>query len=175
MEDQLVLVNEDDQIIGTAGKVRVHQEGLLHRAFSIMIFNSKGELLLQQRAKSKYHSGGLWANTCCSHPRPGETVIQAASRRLFEEMGIKCKLKKLFSFRYQVTFANGLAENEYDHVLVGESDKLPKPDPKEVDDWKWVKMEALKTDIKKNPEIYAYWFKILMKKIERQPVSGALR
>lgn len=171
MEDQLVLVNENDQIIGTAGKMRVHKEGLLHRAFSIIIFNSKGELLLQQRAKSKYHSGGLWTNTCCSHPRPGETVLQAGQRRLFEEMGISCKLRELFSFRYQVTFADGLIENEYDHVLVGRSDSLsPKPNPKEVDDWKWVKMETLKIDIRENPEIYTYWFKVLMKEIRRQPV-----
>lgn len=165
MEDQVILVDEDDQEIGKAEKMAVHEKGLLHRAFSVLIFNSKGELLLQRRSKKKYHCGGLWTNTCCSHPRGGETTVGAAERRLFEEMGISCSLKEAFSFCYRVTFPNGLTENEYDHVLMGKSESLPKPDPKEVEEWKWVSMKRLKSDIEKNPEIYTYWFKVLLEKL----------
>lgn len=169
MEQQLILVDEKDQIVGTAGKAAVHQKGLLHQAFSVLIFNTKDELLLQQRAKNKYHCGGLWTNTCCSHPRPGETTLGAGQRRLFEEMGLHCQLKEVFSFRYRVAFSNGLIENEYDHVLVGKSNDQPKTDSKEVEKWKWVEMKTLKKDIKANPEIYTYWFKLLIKKLPKEP------
>jgi len=165
MKDQVILVDNDDQEVGKAEKMAVHEKGLLHRAFSVLVFNSKGELLLQQRAKSKYHCGGLWTNTCCSHPRPGETILKAARRRLFEEMGIRCELEEIFSFSYRIEFPNGLTENEFDHVLIGKSDDQPKPDPKEVEQWRWVGLKALRTEIRKNPEIYTYWFKILIEKL----------
>ena len=165
MGDQIVLVDKDDREVGKAEKMAVHKKGLLHRAFSVLVFNSKGELLLQQRAKEKYHCGGLWTNTCCSHPRKGETVSQAAHRRLLEEMGVDCELEEIFSFSYRVDFPNGLTENEFDHVLMGKSDDQPKPDPKEVEQWRWVSLRALRTEIRKNPEIYTYWFKILIEKL----------
>ena len=168
MEDQVILVDNDDQEVGKVEKMAVHEKGLLHRAFSVLVFNSKGELLLQQRAKSKYHCGGLWTNTCCSHPRPGETILKAAGRRLFEEMGIRCELEEIFSFSYRIEFPNGLTENEFDHVLIGKSDDQPKPDPKEVEQWRWVSLKALRTEIRKNPEIYTYWFKILIEKLPKK-------
>ena len=165
MEDQVILVDNDDQEIGKAEKMAAHEKGLLHRAFSVLVFNSKGELLLQQRAKEKYHCGGLWTNTCCSHPRKGETVSQAAHRRLLEEMGVDCELEEIFSFSYRVDFPNGLTENELDHVLIGKSDSRPKPDPKEVEQWKWINLKTLRTETRKNPEIYTYWFKVLLEKL----------
>lgn len=165
MGDQIVLVDKDDRGVGKAEKMAVHKKGLLHRAFSVLVFNSKGELLLQQRAKEKYHCGGLWTNTCCSHPRKGETVSQAAHRRLLEEMGVDCELEEIFSFSYRVDFPNGLTENELDHVLIGKSDSRPKPDPKEVEQWKWINLKTLRTEIRKNPEIYTYWFKVLLEKL----------
>jgi len=171
MEDQIILVDKNDQVVGTAEKMAAHKEGLLHQAFSVLIFNSKGEMLLQKRAKSKYHCGGLWTNTCCSHPRPKETVHQAAKRRLSEEMGIDCDLKEVFSFQYKVTFSNGLTENEYDHVLVGKSEAEPRPDPKEVDECKWADVKTLKSDIKRNPEIYTYWFRILVEKLPKDLIK----
>jgi isopentenyl-diphosphate delta-isomerase len=159
MEEKVVLVDENDNEVGTERKTRAHQQGRLHRAFSIFVFNSKGELLIQKRAKTKYHSGGLWANTCCSHPRPGEPIEKAAHRRLKEEMGFECELKKAFSFTYRAEFENGLIEHEYDHVFIGKFDGEPQPDPEEVEDWKWVDTEELKKDIKENPDSYTYWFK----------------
>lgn len=128
-EQKLLLVDKKDKIIGTAEKMRVHQEGLLHRCFSIVILNSRGEMLLQRRAKNKYHSGGLWTNACCGHPRPGEELKPAAQRRLTEEMGIDCKLEEILSFHYRAVLNNDLIENEWDHVLLGVSDATPKPNP----------------------------------------------
>lgn len=175
MEDQLILIDEKDQIIGTAGKMDAHRKGLLHRAFSVIIFNSKGELLLQKRAKSKYHCGGLWTNTCCSHPGLGEMALQVARRRLFEEMGIDCEVKEIFSFRYKTTFSNGLTENEYDHVLIGKNDNLPNPNPEEAEGWKWIDLKSLKTDMMKNPEAYTYWFKLLMRKLPKYLKSRPIK
>jgi len=159
--EEIILVDKNDNEIGTEEKLTAHQNGgKLHRAFSIFIFNSKGKLLLQKRAEGKYHSALLWTNACCSHPRAGESLNEAAHRRLKEEMGFDCDLAEKFSFIYKIDFENGLTENEFDHVFFGKFDVEPKPDPKEVAGWKWVSVEELKTDIKENPEKYSYWLKV---------------
>jgi len=160
---EIILVDEKDNEIGRGEKLKVHREGKLHRAFSIFIFNSKGEMLIQQRAKTKYHSANLWSNTCCSHPKPNETLEKATQRRLKEEMEIQCDLKELFSFIYRVNLGN-LIEHEFNHVFVGKFDGNPKPNREEVQDWKWITVKDLKKDIKENPEKYSYWFKIILDK-----------
>lgn len=166
-KERVILVNEKDKKIGTEEKMKAHQEGKLHRAFSVLIFNKKGEMLIQKRAKTKYHSGGLWTNTCCSHPRPKETLKKAVKRRLKEEMGIECKdLKKIFSFIYKVKVGN-LIEHEFDHVFLGKFEGNPKPNKKEVEDWKWISPKELKREMKKNPQKYTPWFKIILKKMEK--------
>jgi isopentenyl-diphosphate delta-isomerase len=161
MEEQVILVNEKDEPIGLMGKMEAHEKGLLHRAFSVFVFNSKQEVLLQQRAACKYHSPNLWTNTCCSHPRAGETNQQAGERRLQEEMGLQVPLREVFSFIYKAPFDNGLTEHEYDHVLVGYSDAQPQINPEEVASWKWLSLEAIKEDILQAPERYTAWFKII--------------
>lgn len=165
MEEQIILVDKNDNPIGTGEKLKVHQQGKLHRCFSISIFNSKGEMLLQQRAQGKYHCGGLWTNACCSHPRPGEKTVDAAHRRLQEEMGFDCELKEIFTFTYQAKFDNGLTEHEFDHVFLGKFDGRPSPNPEEVQNIKWIKIENLKNDLKENPEKYTSWFKASIDKI----------
>lgn len=159
----IILVNENDKELGVAEKIYAHQKGLLHRAFSIFIFNSKNELLLQQRAFGKYHSGGLWSNTCCSHPKPGEKIIVAAHRRLKEEMGFDCKIEEQFSFLYEAKL-DMLSEHEFDHVLIGFHDNDPKINPAEVSDFKWMTIIELQKDIRKNSDKYTYWFKIAFPK-----------
>ena len=161
MEEQVILVNEKDEPIGLMGKMEAHEKGLLHRAFSVFIFNSQQEVLLQQRAACKYHSPNLWTNTCCSHPRAGETNQQAGERRLQEEMGLQVPLQEVFSFIYKAPFDNGLTEHEYDHVLIGYSDAQPQINPEEVASWKWLSLEAIKEDILQAPERYTAWFKII--------------
>lgn len=163
-EKEIILVDEKDNEVGTGEKMQVHQAGLLHRCFSIFIFNSKGELLLQKRAKSKYHSGGLWSNTCCSHPRPNQNLKEEAKRRLKEEMGIDCDLKEIFSFIYKAKLGN-LIEYEFDHVFFGKFDGNPKPNKREVEDWKWINPKELKKDIKENPQKYTFWFKKILNKV----------
>lgn len=163
--EKVILVNERDEEIGTMEKLEAHQKGFLHRAFSVFVFNSKGELLLQRRAKEKYHSGGLWTNTCCSHPRPGEEILEAANRRLKEEMGMACNLKPEFSFLYKVEFKNGLTEHELDHVLIGYCDDLPDPNPEEVGEWKYISLEDAQKDSEDHPEMYTEWFKIIIDKV----------
>lgn len=168
MEEKVILVDENDKETGIAEKMEAHRKGFLHRAFSVLIFNHQGEMLLQKRNLKKYHSGGLWSNTCCGHPRPGENIVAAAERRLNEEMGIKVKLREDFNFIYKVDFKNGIYENEYDHVLKGEIESYEKkPDPNEVSEWKWVDMSELKEEMQKNPEKFSYWFKIIMDKYDR--------
>ncbi|MFN3926638.1 MAG: isopentenyl-diphosphate Delta-isomerase [Pseudanabaenaceae cyanobacterium] len=159
MTELVILVDQDDRAIGTADKMTAHQQGLLHRAFSIFIVNHKGELLLQQRAYHKYHSGGLWTNTCCSHPRPHETVLTAANRRLYEEMGIRCPLQELFTFIYKAELDNGLIEHELDHVLVGQTSQTPQPNPEEVAQWQWIDHQVLADDLIANPHQYTYWLR----------------
>lgn len=164
-KERVILVDKNDKEVGVEEKIKAHKEGKLHRAFSIFIFNSKGELLLQKRAKSKYHSGGLWTNTCCSHPKSGEPIEETVHGRLKEEMGFDCDLKEIFSFSYKVKFDNSLFENEYDHVFIGNFDGKPNPDPEEVDDWKWIDIKELMEDIQENPGNYTYWLKVSIDKI----------
>ncbi len=168
MNDYLILVDENDKQWGKLEKHLVHQVGLLHRAFSVFIFNSKGEFLLQQRADDKYHSGGLWTNTCCSHPRFGEEISWAIERRLYEEMGMSCKTDFVFSFKYKTTFANGLTEHEFDHVYFGLTNDLPLPEKSEVKNWKYMTIENLETDILVHPENYTEWMKICLPQVRSQ-------
>ncbi|MDP3725772.1 MAG: isopentenyl-diphosphate Delta-isomerase [bacterium] len=165
MKESVILVDEKDREIGTMEKLEAHEKGLLHRAFSVCIFNKKGEMLLQKRAANKYHSGGLWTNTCCSHPRPNETVLAGAKRRLREEMGIDSNLKKIAHLTYKTSFENGLTEHEYDHVLVGFYDLDPIPNPEEAEDFKWVDPNMLREEITQNPEQYTYWFRMLINEV----------
>ena len=161
IEENVILVNEKDEPIGLMPKMEAHEKAVLHRAFSVFVLNSQNEIMLQQRAHHKYHSPLLWTNTCCSHQREGETNIQAGSRRLFEEMGFKTDLKELFHFIYKAPFDNGLTEHELDHVMIGYYNDAPNINPEEVEDWKWMPIEAVKTDIQNHPDLYTIWFKII--------------
>jgi len=163
-EEQVILVNEKNEQIGLMAKMEAHEKAVLHRAFSVFIFNSKNELMLQQRALEKYHSPGLWTNTCCSHQRDGETNIQAGVRRLQEEMGFTTALKESISFIYKAPFDNGLTEHEYDHVLIGNYEQAPVINTDEVASWKWMSVDAVKNDIAAHPEFYTAWFKIIFDK-----------
>ena len=161
MEEFVVLVDQNDQKLGLMEKQQAHIAGLLHRAFSVFVFNSKGELMIQQRAASKYHSPTLWTNTCCSHPRDNETYEQAAHRRLEEEMGFDCELEYKFNFIYKAHLENDLIEHELDHVFIGTFDNEPKLNPDEVMAYRWVELDDLKKDMEKNPQNYTAWFKII--------------
>ena len=163
-KEEVILVNDSDEQIGTMEKMEAHEKGLLHRAFSVFIFNDKGEMLLQQRAMDKYHSAGLWTNTCCSHPRPGEDTLQAAHRRLFEEMGIKAPLTFKTSFTYKTAFENGLTEHEFDHVFTGIYNDEPKINLHEAHSFCWKSVEGTKNSVKTMPDIYTSWFKIAIEK-----------
>ena len=158
--EYVVLVDESDRQTGLMEKQVAHVTPHLHRAFSVFIFNSKGELLLQQRALSKYHSPGLWTNTCCSHPRAGETLEEATSRRLREEMGMACEMHEVYTFIYKAPVGEGLTEHEFDHVFIGQSDDLPEINREEVESWKYMSLDDLKEDIGCHPECYTEWFKI---------------
>ena len=160
--EEVVLVDEQDNVIGTMEKLEAHKKGILHRAFSILLFNSKGEILLQKRALHKYHSGGLWTNTCCSHPLPGEEMKEATSRKLKQEMGIDAKTDFLYKFTYRAPFNNGLVENEMDHVYTGIFNGTPNINTEEVEAWKFMNVESLKKDITENPHHYTAWFKLIM-------------
>ena len=163
MEENVILVDEQDNQLGLMPKMEAHEKALLHRAFSVFIFNKEGELMLQQRAAHKYHSPLLWTNTCCSHQRDGESNLEAGKRRLVEEMGFETHLKEVFSFVYKAPFDNGLTEHELDHVMVGHFDVLPKINSEEVASYKWMKLEAVKEDIELKPNLYTAWFKIIFK------------
>jgi isopentenyl-diphosphate Delta-isomerase len=160
--ERVILVDQQDNELGSMEKMEAHQKGLLHRAFSILLFNSKGEVLLQKRASKKYHSGGLWTNTCCSHPQPGETVPHAARRKLLQEMGIDLQPEYAFKFIYKTSLDHLLTEHELDHVLIGQFDGKPNINPEEVEDWKFTDVNELRNEMEQNPESFTYWFKVIM-------------
>ena len=164
--EEVILVDENDKVIGFMEKMEAHLKGVMHRAFSVFIFNSSGEMLLQQRAIGKYHSAGLWSNACCSHPYPGEDIEMAAQRRLNEEMGFKTSLEKLFDFVYKASFGNELIENEFDHVFVGKYEGEININPQEVNDYSFKSVKAIKQELKEKPETYTAWFPIAFPKIE---------
>lgn len=168
MIENVILVDEKDNEIGTLEKMEAHRgDGKRHRAFSILIFNDKGELMLQKRAMGKYHSKGKWTNTCCGHPRPGEKIIDAGIRRLKEEMGFDCELSDTYQFKYQVKLENGLSENECDHVLMGKYSQNPLINLDEAMDWQWITTKKLTEELSNNPDKYSYWFTKIAKKMLR--------
>jgi isopentenyl-diphosphate delta-isomerase len=165
VSSEIILVDENDNAIGTTDKMEAHQKGLRHRAFSIFIFNSKGEMLLQKRAANKYHSAGLWSNACCSHPSAGEETKEAALRRLNEELGFKTPIQKIFDFTYKADFENGLKENEFDHVFVGEYESEIKMNPEEVEDYSFKSINEIQQELANNPSKYTAWFKIVFSSV----------
>lgn len=169
--EEVILVNTKDEEVGTMEKMLAHEKALLHRAFSVFIFNHKGEMLIHQRAEDKYHSGGLWTNACCSHPRKGETTEEAAHRRLMEEMGFDCPVSERFSFIYKAELDHGLTEYEYDHVFFGSFDGKPRINPDEVSDWKYISIATLTASMKQHPEHYTEWFKIAMEKMNANNIA----
>lgn len=171
----VILVNEQDEPIGVMEKMEAHRKGVLHRAFSIFIFNSKGEMLLQQRAQGKYHSGGLWTNTCCSHPLPGEDTLHAATRRLQEEMGFTTLLEKIFDFVYLTEFEHGLTEHEFDHVFIGTFEGRMTPDPMEVKDYCYKSLEEIEATLLSHPQKYTAWFNIAFPKVQQWATENLLK
>ena len=167
-EESVILVDEIDHVTGEMEKMEAHRKGALHRAISVLVFNSRNEFMLQQRSLSKYHSAGLWTNTCCSHPRPGEPTPMAAHRRLKEEMGFECQLNKSFDFIYKAELDNGLIEHELDHVYIGYYDRDPIINPEEANAFKWLPAKELMIDMRSNPASYTVWFRIIMEKIEER-------
>ncbi len=166
MEQRVVLVDKNDNEIGTEEKLKAHQNGgKLHRAISVFVFNGKGKLMLQKRAMKKYHAKGLWANTCCSHPMHGENPLDAAHRRLKEEMGFDCEMREVFNFTYRADVGSGLTENEFDHIIFGVYEGEPRINGDEVVDWKWMTLDQLKIQIKKNPEEFAPWLVLMIDEI----------
>lgn len=170
MPEYVILVDEQDQPVGTAEKLRAHVEGWLHRALSVFVFNTDGALLLQQRHPAKYHSGGLWSNTCCSHPRPGEDVTAAAHRRLKEEMGFDCDLERVSHFFYKAKLDETLYEHECDHLFSGRFDGTPVPNAEEVADWRWVDVHALAEDLAAHPERYTFWLPLALQRVLTRPM-----
>jgi len=164
VNENVVLVDKNDNPIGLMEKIEAHRRGLLHRAFSVFIIDDANRLLLQKRSQTKYHSPGLWTNTCCSHPRNGEIIIDAANRRLMQEMGMSANLKHMFSFIYRAEFDNGLIEHEFDHVFIGKSNSDPVINSDEVCEWKWTEIKKIKKDIIENSHHYTEWFKIIFNK-----------
>ncbi len=161
--EQVILVDSTGNPVGTAPKMEAHQHGgQLHLAISVVVFDDKGRMLIQRRSSGKYHSGGRWANTCCSHPRPGESLETAAHRRLREEMGFDCSLKEAFDFTYRIDVGGEMTEHEYDHVFVGKFDGQPHPSPEEVSEYRWVSLEELYRDVRADSKDYAPWFKIIL-------------
>lgn len=173
--EKVLLVDDRDRPMGKMEKLEAHQKGALHRAFSVLLFNRKGELLLQKRANGKYHSGGLWTNTCCSHPFPEESVEEGAWRRLQEEMGIDAPLRKAFTTRYYLELGSGMIENEYDHVFIGISDQEPAVDGEEVMDQRYIPSEAIEEELKREPERFTEWFKVIWQEFREHERMNALR
>lgn len=173
-EEEVILVNQNDEPIGTMPKMEAHEKARLHRAFSVFVLNDKNQIMLQQRASHKYHSPLLWTNTCCSHQRVGETNLEAGKRRLMEEMGFKTELKELFSFIYKAPFDNGLTEHEFDHVMIGYCNDSPTINQDEVADWKWMSPSKVKEDIFENPDKYTAWFKIIFEKFYQHLIDNLL-
>ena len=165
LDDVVIVVDEWDRELGVVPKLQAHREGVLHRAFSILVFGNGGQVLVQKRAASKYHSGGLWSNTCCSHPRPTEHIEVTAHHRLRQEMGIDCNLRLVFKFLYKARVSDELWEHEIDYVFVGRHDDNPSPNPTEVQNWRWAGVEELLADQLNNPDAYSVWFKILLKEL----------
>lgn len=176
--EEVILVDEHDVQVGTMEKMEAHRKAVLHRAFSVFIFNHKGEMLLQQRALTKYHSGGLWTNACCSHPRPGEATIKAAERRLEEELGFTTPLHKIFDFTYHAPFDNGLTEHEFDHVFIGNYDSEIIPDASEVKAYCFKTLEEIDRDLQLQPQHYTAWFHLAFPKVsawlvaQQIPIAG---
>jgi isopentenyl-diphosphate delta-isomerase len=173
--EQVILVDPQDNEVGVRNKLQAHQRGELHRAFSVFVLNANGQLLLQRRAEGKYHTAGLWSNTCDGHPRPGETVLHAAQRRLAEEMGITCPLVARAAFPYRAELGGGLVEHEIDHLFIGRCDGEPRPDPAEVSEWTWVGREALAEAIAAHPERYAPWFRIALDIVSYDAIAAWAR
>lgn len=169
-EEFVILVDENDNELGSMEKIEAHEKAVLHRAFSIFIFNDKGQMMLQQRALSKYHSPGLWTNTCCSHPRPGETLEVATRRRIVEEMGFSCEMEEVLDFIYKAPFDHGLTEHELDHVFMGKYNNDPVINPGEVEAWKWIELSDLLRDVEENPDKYTVWFKIALKEMQERGI-----
>jgi isopentenyl-diphosphate delta-isomerase len=169
--EHVILVDKHDSELGIMEKMEAHRKGVLHRAFSVLVFNSKGELLIQKRAPAKYHSAGLWTNTCCSHPRAGERIEDAAQRRLREEMGLDLKPEKAYSFIYRTELDGGLIENELDHVLVATFDGKPVLNPEEAQDWKYISLPDLKARMRSHPEEFTYWFKLIVQHPELEALA----
>jgi isopentenyl-diphosphate Delta-isomerase len=170
--EQVILVDNDDNAIGTMEKMEAHQKGCLHRAFSVILYNSQGDMLLQKRSASKYHSGGLWTNACCSHPLPGENIKDATRRRLKEELGIDVPTAFRYKFIYKANLEGGLIEHELDHVFTGLFDGHPHINEHEVSDWKFVNVQWLKNDIRQNPLNYTYWFRLMIERPELQSTAA---
>ncbi len=168
--DHVILVDQHDQMVGTMEKMQAHQEGLLHRAFSIFVFNAQGELLIQKRAPVKYHTGSLWSNTCCSHPKPNETIEETLQFKLQQEMGFQCPLKRAFAITYRAELGNGLIENELDHIYFGAFNENPEPNPEEVCDWKYIALPDLTKEMAQHPDHFTPWFKLLL-----NPISSYYR
>lgn len=165
MEEYIIVVDEYDNVIEPIEKIDAHRKGVLHRAFSIFIFNSNNQLLLQKRNQSKYHSGGLWTNSCCGHPKYNEILEDAVHRRLKEEMGFNCELTEKLSFIYKANLENNLIENEFDHVFIGKYDGEIVPNVDEVEDFKWINIDEVKLDVVNNPHKYTYWFKYIIDRV----------
>ena len=172
MKEEVILVNSKDEEVGVMEKMEAHEKALLHRAVSVFILNSKGEWLLQRRAFEKYHSGGLWTNTCCTHPKPNEKANVAAQRRLMEEMGMHVGISKVFDFIYKENLDNDLVEHELDHVFVGKTDNFPEINKDEVSEWKYIRFEDLDNDVKLNPENYTVWFRKIYRDVNSK-ISNA--